>query len=230
MKCEQAQNQIADFLDGLLDVESADALQEHLQACPACAGALAEEQDFRNKFKGLLGNERIPPPSYGFVDRALQNAVDRSAKLQHHRSGFIKGFATAVAATLALWVIVTVQQPVEDPSADASSQELHIALHQTKDIKLAFHAKKDLADATIRISLSDNVNLVGYQGRQTLEWHTNLVRGDNVLSLPVKAIKANKGRVIAEVRHKDLVKSIVIELNVKGPGVSESPNHQYIPA
>ena len=125
---------------------------------------------------------------------------------------------------LVMWLVV-VGVPVDTDSMNPQQPGIiKISLHQTKDVQLAFFAEQEIKDATIKISLSDNVNLAGYQGRQTLEWQTSLKKGDNVLTLPIHASKAEKGRLVAEVKHKDLVKSIVIEFDVNKPGVSGISN------
>jgi hypothetical protein len=216
MNCNKAQQQISDYLDDLLDEITRESLQTHVKSCAECADKLAEEESFRNQLKGLP----VPPASYGFVDRALQNAVKTETKQSHHRVGFVKGFATAVAAGLALWVVLLA--PPDKPllDQDSATNLVQVSLMQPQDVTLAFNAQKDLTGATITISLSDNIHLVGLQGRQTIEWQTDLVKGDNVLKLPIKAINNQKGRLVAQIKHNDMSKSVVIEFDVKKPGVS----------
>jgi hypothetical protein len=262
MQCREAQTHIDDYLDELLDsTEEVEALAAHFQQCDQCAEKLALARQFRQ----LLKNTPVPPPSAGFVDRALYNAVQQNAVQQNavqqnalqqgaaerfnspdhihshihkhsHRKGFINGFGSALAAGLALWAVVSLfpQQQSTNTSIPTSSTTqtvaqtptdsiISISLQEPTNITLAFHAAKAVQGATITISLSDNLELAGYQNRQTLEWKTDLLAGDNVLTLPVKALSAQQGKIVARISHSNLVKSIELKLNVQNDGSETKP-------
>lgn len=217
MQCEQAQTLIDDYMDGLLPSEQAAAIAHHIDDCEDCAKKVAEQQSLQ---KALVTME-IPSPSQGFVDRALHNAVMVNSHKQH-RHGFIKGFGSALAAGLALWAVVALFPMQNAGNGPDKENVIQISLYETHDVKLAFHTDREVQGATIKIRLSDNINIAGYQGRQTLEWQTDFVKGDNVLTLPVKGLKASSGQLVAEVKHKNLTKSIVVNLNVKGKNVRQN--------
>jgi hypothetical protein len=239
MKCQQAQSLIDDYLDGLLNPNQIESLTAHCEHCSDCADSLAHTQQFRR----LLQSASVPPPSAGFVDRALhqavQQAVQKDAGPTHHdshRQGFIKGFGSAIAAGLALWAVVSLFPMQQDTDTQTSVENLaqnsqnenaiSISLQESTSIKLAFHAAQAVQGATITISLSDNLELVGYQNRQTLEWKTDLLAGDNVLTLPVKALNPQQGKIIAQVSHSKLMKSIELKLNVRENSDAKKPVSQ----
>ena len=248
MNCQETQSLIDDYLDGLLNPNQAKSLMAHCEQCGDCADSLAHAQQFRE----LLKNASVPPPSTGFVERALQQAVHQGAQKagqtaaqesahkagpthhDSHRQGFIKGFGSAIAAGLALWVVVSLfpsQQSTTQPQTSTENTARHsqnentisIALQESTSIKLAFHTAQAVQGATITISLSDNLELVGYQNRQTLEWKTDLVAGDNVLTLPVKALNPQQGKIVAQVSHNKFMKSIELNLNVRNNSDAKKP-------
>ena len=242
MNCQETQSHIDDYLDGVLSPTQIRSLTAHCEQCGECAESLAQSQRVRQ----LLVNALVPPPSAGFVDRALQQAVQQGAeqvtqqqagRTHHdsHRQGFIKGFGSAIAAGLALWAVVSLfpAQQVTDTQTSGENlaqnvqneneNAISISLHESTSIKLAFHAAQAVQGATITISLSDNLEVVGYQNRQTLEWKTDLLAGDNVLTLPVKALSPIQGRIIAQVSHNKLQKSIELKLNVKNNSELKKP-------
>jgi hypothetical protein len=261
MQCREAQTHIDDYLDDLLDsTEEVEAMAAHFQQCDQCAEKLALARQFRQ----LLKSTPVPPPSAGFVDRALYNAVQQNAVQQNavqqgaaerydtpdhihshlhkhsHRKGFIKGFGSALAAGLALWTVVSLfpqQQPTITSIPTSSTTQtvaqaptdniISISLQEPTNVTLAFHAAKAVQGATITISLSDNLELAGYQNRQTLEWKTDLLAGDNVLTLPVKALSVQQGKIVARVSHSNLVKSIELKLNVQNNGNQTKPVSEY---
>ena len=234
MNCQEAQPLIDDYLDGLLDSSQREQLTAHLNQCVDCAEASAQERQFRQ----MLKSAPLPPPSTGFVDRALRQAVQQAgrqgSKSHHvsHRQGFIKGFGSAIAAGLVVWAVmsmfpthqeVTTQTPVVSQVQNQSDNVIRISLLEPTNIQLAFHAAQAVQDATITISLSDNLELVGYQNRQTLEWKTSLNAGDNLLTLPIKALKPQQGKIVAQVTHNNLMKSIELKLDVKNNTGANKP-------
>ena len=76
MNCQEAQPLIDDYLDGLLDSSQREQLTAHLNQCVDCAEALAQERQFRQ----MLKSAPLPPPSTGFVDRALRQAVQQAGR------------------------------------------------------------------------------------------------------------------------------------------------------
>lgn len=252
MKCREAQTHIDDYLDGLMDsTEAVEDLEVHFRQCDQCSEQVAKARQFRQ----LLKNIPVPPPSAGFVDRALRNAVQHEAaghdvsrgQIQSHihkhshRTGFVKGFGSAMAAGLALWAVVSLfpthqKTPSSTPAASTTNQfvaqasgenTISISLQKPTNITLAFHAAKAVQGATITISLSDNLELAGYQNRQTLEWKTDLLEGDNVLTLPVTALSDQQGKIVARVSHSNLTKSIELQLNVQSVGSESKPVSEY---
>jgi hypothetical protein len=219
MDCEQLQSRLDDMLDNTLPEHEYQETQGHLSECVSCQALVAEEQALRTMLRELP----VSPPSAGFADRALRVAVERNSR-HHHRSGFIKGFAAAMAAGLALWIIVGILPVSKSPYAPAGHEnEISIALYQTQNIKLAFNSAIELKDARITIELPNNLALTGYEGRRELTWHTNLTKGDNILTLPVKAQAIAKGRIIAKIEHGSRTKTIEIAIDVKGAGMSMEP-------
>jgi hypothetical protein len=164
----------------------------------------------------------VEPPSDGFAERALRRAVTTNAE-QRHRAAYYKGFGSAVAAGLMLWLAVGLF-PVRDGLQP--EQAISIAVEETRELTLAFNSVKALDNATISIHLPDNVQLVGYEDSRVLEWQANLTQGDNVLRLPLKALRAESGQLIAHIKHAQQSKTIKIRLNVGQPGLTERPVKQ----
>jgi hypothetical protein len=180
---------------------------------------LAEQQDLGETLRAL----QIEPSSDGFTDRALSRAASINAE-RRHRASFYKGFGSALAAGLMLWLVVGLF-PLDD-GQQSEQQIISIALQETRELKLAFHSVKALENATISIHLPDHVQLVGYEDRRILEWQTNLTQGDNVLRLPLRALRAEGGELVARIKHAQQSKTIKIRLNVDQPGLTKRPARQ----
>jgi hypothetical protein len=206
------QNLLPAFIrDELVDDEQS-LVRLHLESCETCKKQLAEEQELNS----LLAEMPCTEPVAGFADRVIQNAVRQH---HHHKAGFIKGFGAAMAAGLALWVVVGVL-PVSKPEQKAAPQEISITLHEVKKVKLAFRTVNYLNDARITIHLPEHVELVGYTGKRMLSWKADLNQGENVLTLPIKAGSIASGNIVARIEHGKQVKTMVIGIGVRQPGMS----------
>jgi hypothetical protein len=250
MNCTDIQKGIDDFLDGELNPAQQAGFDAHLQDCASCRKQVAEE---RQRLV-LLQSMPVPEPSPDFADRVIRAARQSEERrhseehLRHRRYGFVAGFGSALAAGFALWLVVgvlpqtpesvspsqlAVQQTVPGQQQVAQHQdqapgipELTIALHESRDVTLAFNSVKVLNGATISIELPENVAIVGYPGRRTLEWQTDLDAGKNILRLPVVATgiagaDMKNSQLVARVKHGDKVTTYRINLNVGAPKVSE---------
>ena len=214
MSCEYVQNLLPAYIDNELAGDETSLVRLHLDSCESCRGQLAEEHELN----ALLAAMPVAESSEGFSDRAIKNAIEQQPQ-QHHRVGFIKGFGAAMAAGLALWVVVGVL-PVSSSGQNSAQKEISIALHSVHKVKLAFHTASYLNGARITIKLPDHVELVGYKGRKTLSWNADLNKGDNVLTLPVRASAVTRGSIVAKIEHEGQIKTMVIGVGVSEQGLT----------
>jgi anti-sigma factor RsiW len=212
-----------DYLDQYLTLIETESLRLHMQECPACQAEYAEQLKLRAQLKSLP----ISEPSAGFADRALTVAMKHAGHQPqhtvHHRTGFIKGFSTAIAAGLALWIIVGIL-PVKQNIDDTTVQGVAITVQQVQTVKLAFQTVSALENARITIRLPNNIDIVGYEGKTELAWNTSLKKGDNILKLPIKANTLANGKIVAEIEYGNQRKTIGIDLTIKNPGITMEPS------
>jgi len=188
------------------------------------------------------------------IDRdSVVNSVLSSpqpARQQHQlrRQGFYWGFSSAAAVALMMWgvsAMIMTSPETNHASAQMASANtastirssvalggkseapvLRVALHKTKQVKLAFKAQRAVDNARISISLPENVTLEGYPGKRTIEWETQLAAGDNVLSLPILAdqpITAGESDyLVAKVSHQGGENTLSVRLQVIKPGMSRN--------
>lgn len=180
------------------------------------------------KLRTALRQMPVPPPSPGFVDRALARAesAGTSARLSQGWAakalGEVRrlasrwetwvgaGLGGAVAATMALMLVRPDAETVSPPVAIA------LALNESRDIAVVIDSERDLQDATISIVLSGGVELAGFENPQELRWQATLEHGQNLLSLPVIARSPGAGRLVAVIEHGGRTKRVAVDLTVRG--------------
>lgn len=217
MKCHQAQAVIDDYLDGVLEAGQVQVLVNHLERCASCRQTLGAEEQRRDTLRALP----VPGPGAGFTERVLHRAVEENAR-RRHRSAFIKGFSSAIAAGFALWFVIGIVPFPDDQPKVSPINEISIVLFETQRVKLAFHTARHIEGATISIRLPENIALVGFEGRREVVWQADLLMGDNVLTLPLKALAEQSGELIAQIKYANRVKTIKIDVAVGRSDTTQS--------
>jgi hypothetical protein len=113
-----------------------------------------------------------------------------------------------VAATL----ILVLLRPVDAPLGQ--QPQLALTLHETRNVDVLIDSERELKGATIRIAASGSISLDGFDDAQQVDWRADLERGSNLLSLPVIARAAGKGRLVAVIEHEGRTRQVAVELNV----------------
>ncbi len=245
MNCTEFQHLLNDSGGGDI-MGDQGGFDAHRRACDACQVLYEAECVAEAEMLAALRKMPVPEASVGFADRVLAAAVTAHAqaaghpravdKMKHHqRHGFMLGFGSAAVAGLALWAVVGLfpgaLSPMDGTTGDLtvatheheSEPEIFIALNQQQDIKLAFYSNESLKGARITIQLPENVALVGYPGRRTLSWTTDLKKGENLLRLPVVATQIARGDLVANIEFQDRVKTLTIGLAVNAADTSSTP-------
>ena len=239
MNCTEFHKLIDDYCDDELNAGQQAGFETHHASCATCQALLAAEESMLASLKAMP----VIGPSEGFADRVLHKAVDSNVG-HHQRHGFLVGFGSAVAASLALWVVIgwlpggmpstdsttTVASTVvasttatsQEPSRKPKAPEISIALNEQRDVKLAFFSSEALKGAKITIRIPENVALVGYPGQRELSWTTDLAKGDNTLRLPIKAIQAAHGELVAHIEYGGRIKTLKVNLDTGTGGVTGS--------
>jgi anti-sigma factor RsiW len=219
MNCTDFNQIFDDYLDqncdGSLSQAQMASAEAHLAACSSCAAAVKSAEELAIALRQMP----VVGPAEDYERRVLSAARLNGTRSPH--SGFLRGFGSAVAAGLALWVVVALY-PAKLPNTRPLEElpELTIALSQQQDVKVAFRTTRALQGATITIQVPEDVALVGHPGQRELSWRANLVEGENLLRLPVLASRAMQGQLVARIEHGNKVKTLRINLKASAKGLS----------
>jgi hypothetical protein len=192
------------------------AANEHLADCEDCRNAVHA--------LAVLRADRalpLPPVGEGAFARAMHAAAtlrDRPQRARAPRTWFWLGAASgaAIAAGIAAAVIV-MRAPVAPPPA-SGAPAVTLAVNETRDVSVAVRSAEPLADAEIRVTLTGEIALQGFEEQREVRWRTNLDRGVNQLTLPLIAVGVSGGQVVVEVQHRDKRRSFVVDVHAVASG------------
>lgn len=208
MKCAQAQDLLLSpepGSDGSLQQRFA---YEHLRSCAACRDAVHAAQVLRAE-----GAAVVPAPPDGAFERAMLAAARSASVSPPRHSSFWGGVAVggALAAGIAAAALV-IWSPAQMPAPADAMPIVSIAPNAARDISISLDAPEALDDAGIRVVLSGNIALAGYEGRRELSWSTRLERGTNRLTLPVVTLGPGGGQLLVEVASGASRKTFVVDV------------------
>ncbi|MDH3616096.1 MAG: hypothetical protein OEQ90_06450 [Gammaproteobacteria bacterium] len=166
------------------------------------------------EIQALLKDYPMPQATATFYDRALARATHESTRRQRKR-WVMTGFASAVAAGLALWLIggFFLATPIL-PDADPGIPGITMTLEEPRTVNLMFASATALDAAMLTVTLPDGIELAGFPGQRVITWQTSLSKGKNLLPLELIAVSPVGGEVLARLEHKDRDRTFRLRIDV----------------
>jgi len=224
MNCIDFKQSIDDFLDDGLTTEAGTAMRAHCDQCPACQKYLDQARQLQQALQSLP----CPDPDPDFFQQAIQQAA-----AAHRRRTLLRrtGFGSAIAAGLLLFALnlplLQSVTPQQNPVMDIPL--VTIALHETRDVRLVFHAEQALQNTRFTLQLPPQVELRGFPGQDYISWTGSLKQGQNLLVLPVIAQGRNGGELTARIENNGKTEQFTVHMKIDDhqatlPG-SQATNH-----
>ena len=126
------------------------------------------------------------------------------------------GIGGAVAATLVMAFMISIERPSSDLSSAPAALEFVIAMNEARNVNIAIDAGHDLQGATVSVFLSGGVELAGFGSKREISWATDLEQGVNQLQLPVVATDLNGGSLLVRLDHEGVQKVFRVTLKTLG--------------
>jgi hypothetical protein len=195
MNCNDIRTEIA-----TRGVDARPLLAEHVAGCDLCRAWLDD-----HRLRLALVALPVPEPSPGFVDRVLQAATGPAASAGVASAGSVEattptqgtwpGVASAPRPGLedAAAVLVTVTVALLALVGGRGAPDM--AEMRTQIVNVVIEAGSDRADALLTVELTEGLELDGFGEQRRVEWHAELIRGRNLLALPVRGRAGTAGDI-----------------------------------
>jgi hypothetical protein len=210
MNCTDINTQLDDYLDDQLNSVQRQSFEAHIGQCDHCQRQLAHAQQLLTELK----QQPLPAPSAHFRQQAFANVRRHHSKAQ--TTIFAAGFASAIAASFMLWfstnLLFTTPELPQSPA-------ISIAMHEIHTVRLMIDAETDISQARLSIGLPDNMRIEGYPDNTQLTWQADLNQGQNMLSLPLRAIKSGEGELITRLSYGETSREFRIAVKAGDDGV-----------
>jgi anti-sigma-K factor RskA len=207
MQCDDIKNRIDDYIDGCVPESDLPAMQEHISHCPDCASEVKLKQRLLHQLRNLPMPQ--PPP---YVARRIVKERRQKQRQQQHQKWrwFSAGVGTAIAAGLAVFAVVTLLQPF---NPNATPEPTVVAtLHQPSDVHILVHSEHAIDNVRFTLVVPENMELQGFAGRRQVAWRGRLQQGENLLSLPLVALKPAIGTLVVKIEHGQTSKEYSVHI------------------
>lgn len=192
-----------------LPEEQRRTCMNHIATCKECADALQGAIAMQT-----VHSQHTDSAPEGMFERVMSRtlaATEQQATGQRFWLG--AGFGGAIAASLlavafALGMLAIPEQP--------EVAEFYVSMDESRPMYVAIEADRPLANATISILLSGDVEIEGFGDRRELSWTEDLDMGINKLTLPLKAVGTEGGQMVVRLSHPDSEQLFVVQLRTDG--------------
>ncbi len=225
--CQAVRSQFDEWLDGDLDRVASQAMESHVHGCEACAGLLHRDKLLRTALRNMPTPPPRPGFAAEALKMARMADRTELKKAPTSSSGpagaWMMAFSGAALATsciaIALWVtqpggrlpgqgpavpgdavladrsaqLLAARQPLNQPAA----QTVSLSVGRVESMRLRIDAPRDLSEVHFSVDLPENVELAGQPGIRAITWKGQLLKGENVLELPLLVAKAGASGVLA---------------------------------
>lgn len=185
MNCDLARKQIIEGLSHFGPPGKDDPVMAHVKRCELC------RHFYEDALLGhALAEMPVPEPAAGFAGKAVSTAV-RHGRVKRKKSII----AMSAAAAVFLFAAVFAWQ-ISDFSGFNGTETRNATVMQDaseKTIRVVIEAAEDRKGATLAIELAENVGLKNHLSERRVEWQTDLVKGKNLLALPLLIHKKADG-------------------------------------
>ena len=208
MHCDRFRRNLDPLLDGELDEALSREVEAHLQGCDACAAVRGRNEALRQTLKAIP----VPLPEDGFLDAVVEETLIDTHRTET-RFRATAGIGAALAASVVAWMVFVL--PAELPTQpEATLETVTITMNVEKTFRLTFDSKRELQAAAISVELPAGVEIVGYEGRDSVRWRTTVKPGTNILELPIIVRSGNGGAVFARLEHEGKQKTFEFAVKV----------------
>lgn len=214
MHCTDVQQNIDDYLDGVLDREGMAQMDSHLTDCEGCRDELKQSRILLSQLKDLP----VIAMRRGFSQQAFKRARlvhDVKAK---HKHWFAAGFGGAIAAGLMLVMVMgpmrTMFMPLEEVGV------ISMSVQEERSLRVVFNAPEAMEDVELELVLTEGLELASRPGKRKLRWQTSLKAGKNRLTIPVRALKSGSELLLARLHKNGKEKEFRIQLDIRDNSVS----------
>ncbi len=212
MDCEQTQTLLNDFVDGTLPLLQTKAVRQHCASCESCSRFLSVLQ----RQIAALQSLPVPQVSTGFEKFVVKHAIEDANEIVRQNNRLDKRVYKFAVAAVIVGLVLGISLINTRKVSDTMEHMVNVD-SKIHTIKVAIDSEKALDGVSLRVELSDNLELAGFGNKRQINWTARLRKGVNVISLPIIGIAQGEGDITTSIRLNGKEKIVRIKTQFKLP-------------
>lgn len=214
MKCKTVFENLDFYLDDELEPAVQERIRHHLSECRKCKNLVFRERELREALRHLP----YPAPDPEFADQVFSRAIGKAKRQSRSYSQWIR-----LAASILLVVAIGYITKANWRSSQINMTQVSVQMNLKEEIRLVFNSKENLDEVTFSLEIPNNIELAGYGDKREILWQGDLVKGTNLLVLPVIVRDSEGGLIVAGIRHGQNRRQFNLQLIVRQSGDGVQP-------
>lgn len=210
MNCRVTRGLINDFFDGTLGKDTEEKVLHHLVDCVACHNVFENEKQLRK----MLQNLPAPLPSSDFTNQVVQKAISEAQSKGRFKT--VISMCGGIAAAIALWVLVSLSGTML-PNAEKQNTlaDMTLELQKKTTIRMVFNTPHDMLHSKVTLHVPQHLDIVGFPGEREISWNTDLLKGKNLLEVPVVAKKTGQANLVTLIAYQNKEKKLTLTTQIQ---------------
>jgi len=204
MKCHKVKENIDEMIAGRLSERDTSEVIAHLECCQSCHAYLEKRQAMLSLLTRF--------PSHLVDTQAELASLKQSHQVwstPQHRWAF-GALAAGFAVFMVFWLA-----PFNLPEEDAMVRGVIAYQGETKTINFLFNSHHKIDNVRFSVTVPPTIELKGYAGKQQLTWRGKLIKGDNLLSIPIIAKGPAQSGISMSIEHENTRKFVNLMVDVR---------------
>ena len=226
MDCKMAKSKISDYIDGQMESDEKVLFENHISSCPDCAAELNKMR----KLKDIMQTMPQPALPEDFNRKLHYKLIEARYKNQgfalERIFDFFRPVPVRVASVFAVAAVVVClivfsgrrSEIIFTSGGDFASYKAvsllrGVSVNRESVLKLNFVSRRNLKNVVLRIQLPAGIALA--RGGRSVEWCGDLRKGNNIVLLKVRGVRAGQWNVAANLRKDSAEKTVEKRIVVK---------------
>lgn len=193
--CAKIQELLSDYLDSKLSTEAMEQAAGHIAGCPACKQRLNELKTIIGLLKSV---KEKPLPSY--YRTQLDAKLDEAAFKKAHTPSWSRFKWQIVFGVFMLGIFAGSGILFVSQKSSGDKCPYTIKLGEVGILTFNLYSKENVKTIVFNVELPEGLALASKPKDKTFKWKGELVKGENVISLYVRALKEGRWAVNAKLQ------------------------------
>lgn len=208
MECKKILEEMSSYLDNQVDEKEKVEIEKHIQSCVSCRKGLEELKLTLSQIHSLKKKE-IPLYYHSQLMSKVSQLSEKRVPIWIFNLNWQSVAAVFILGIIAgggLFLTLSRQKQASFNNGNIAVEKTNITrintlkLNEYGDLTFTVNSKIEVKNVVFKVELPEGIYMASSPGKKVFSWEGDLLEGENIISLHVKAAKSGNWSVNARVR------------------------------